>query len=65
MHIMLTEKAVEVVEEITALRKQMYNIILKGVTPEEQDVLLKVSRKVNENIKEALEQQVRCKEVRR
>ena len=65
VHIMLTDKAVKVVEEITALRKQMYNIILKGVTPEEQDVLLKVSRKVNENIKEALEQQVRCKEVRR
>ena len=65
MHIMLTEKAVKVVEEITALRKQMYNIILKGVTSEEQDVLLRVSRKVNENIKEALEQQVRCKDDRR
>lgn len=58
MHIMLTDKAVKVVEEITALRQQMYNIILKGVTPEERDVLLRVSHKVNENIKEALEHQI-------
>lgn len=54
MHIMLTDKAVEVVEEITKLRKQMYDIILNGVTQEERDVLLQVSRKVNENIKQAL-----------
>ena len=59
MHIMLTERAVKVVEEITALRKQMYNIILKGVTEEEQSILLQVSRKVNENIKDALEKQDR------
>ena len=55
MHIMLTEKALQIVEEITALRKQMYNIILKGVTEEERKVLLQVSRKVNENIKGALQ----------
>ena len=54
MHIMLTENAINVVEEITALRKQMYNIILSGVTEEEQDVLLRVSQKVNRNIKDAL-----------
>lgn len=58
VHIMLTDKAVEIVEEITALRKQMYNIILNGVTQEERDVLLRVSRKVNQNIKEALGHQV-------
>lgn len=58
MHIMLTDKAVKIVEEITVLRRQMYNIILKGVTREEQNVLLSVSRKVNENIREALEHQV-------
>lgn len=59
MHIMLTDRAIKVVEEITALRKQMYNIILKGVTEEERDILLHVSRKVNENIKDALEKQDR------
>lgn len=58
-HIMLTDKAVKIVEEITALRKQMYNIILKGVTQEEQEVLLRVSHKVNGNIKEALENKIR------
>lgn len=58
MHIMLTDKAMEVVEEITVLRKQMYNIILKGVTQEEREVLLSVSRKVNDNIREALEHKV-------
>lgn len=31
------------------------NIILKGVTEEERKVLLQVSRKVNENIKGALQ----------
>ncbi len=55
MHIMLTEKAEKIVAEITTLRMQMYNIILKGVTKEERDVLFQVSQKVNENIKEALE----------
>lgn len=54
MHIMLTDRAVEIVEKITALRKQMYNIILKGVTDEERHVLLQVSRKVNANVKDAL-----------
>lgn len=58
MHIMLTDRAVKVVEEITALRQQMYNIILKGVTPEERDVLIRVSHKVNENMKEALEHHI-------
>ncbi len=58
MHIMLTDKAMKVVEEITVLRKQMYNIILKGVTQEERDILLTVSRKVNDNIREALEHKV-------
>lgn len=58
MHIMLTDKAVKIVEEIMVLRKQIYNIILKGVTREEQNVMLSVSRKVNENIREALEHQV-------
>ena len=55
MHIMLTDRAVEIVEKITALREQMYNIILKGVTDEERHVLLQVSRKVNANVKDALE----------
>ncbi len=54
MHIMLTDRAVEIVEKITALREQMYNIILKGVTDEERHVLLQVSRKVNANVKDAL-----------
>ena len=54
MHIMLTDRAVEIVEEITELREQMYNIILKGVTQEERNVLLTVSRKVNANVKDAL-----------
>ncbi len=58
MHIMLTDKAVKAVEEITVLRKQMYNIILKGVTQEEREVLRSVSRKVNDNIKQALEHKV-------
>lgn len=58
MHIMLTDKAVKIVEEITALRKQMYSIILKGVTEEERDVLLRVSKKVNENIRNALENKI-------
>lgn len=55
MHIMLTDVAVEIVGEITALRKQMFDIILRGVTQEEQDVLFRVSRKVNQNIRSALE----------
>lgn len=55
MHIILTDCAVEIVQEITELRKQMYNIILRGVTEEEQNVLLAVSRKVNANVKDALE----------
>ncbi|MCI9083319.1 MAG: winged helix-turn-helix transcriptional regulator [Lachnospiraceae bacterium] len=54
MHIILTDHAVEIVQEITELRKQMYNIILKGVTEEERNVLLTVSRKVNANVKDAL-----------
>ena len=59
MHIMLTDRAEGIVEEITALRKQMYDIILKGVTQEERDVLFRVSRKVNQNIRSALENQTR------
>ncbi len=54
MHIMLTDKSLEIIEEITELRKQMYNIILKGVTEEERNILLTVSRKVNANVKDAL-----------
>lgn len=54
MHIILTEKAVELVKQVTELRKQMYNIILEGVTEEERQVLLNVSKKVNQNIKNAL-----------
>ncbi len=59
MHIMLTDRAEGILEEITALRKQMYDIILKGVTQEERDVLFRVSRKVNQNIRSALESQTR------
>lgn len=59
MHIMLTEKARIIVGEITALRKQMYSIILQGVTEEEYEVLLRVSRKVNSNIKDALEKETK------
>lgn len=54
MHILLTDHALKIVEEITELRKQMYNIILKGVTEEERNVLFSVSRKVNANVKDAL-----------
>ncbi|MCI8858511.1 MAG: winged helix-turn-helix transcriptional regulator [Lachnospiraceae bacterium] len=59
MHIMLTDKAKIIVGEITALRKQMYSIILQGVTEEEYEVLLRVSRKVNANIKDALEKEIK------
>jgi len=54
MHLMLTEKAIRIIEQATELRKQMYNIILNGVTEEERKVLLQVSRKVNQNIRNAL-----------
>lgn len=54
MHLMLTEKAIRIIEQATELRKQMYNIILNGVTEEERKVLLQVSKKVNENIRNAL-----------
>ncbi|NBH15728.1 MarR family transcriptional regulator [Lachnospiraceae bacterium] len=54
MHIILTDHALKIVEEITKLRMQMYNIILRGVTEEERNVLFSVSRKVNANVKDAL-----------
>ena len=59
MHIMLTDKAKIIVGEITALRKQMYSIILQGVTKEEYEVLVQVSRKVNGNIKDALDKETK------
>ncbi|MCI8483341.1 MAG: winged helix-turn-helix transcriptional regulator [Lachnospiraceae bacterium] len=54
MHLMLTDTAAEIIAQVTELRKQMYNIILKGVTEEEREVLLQVSQKVNRNIRNAL-----------
>lgn len=54
MHLMLTDKAIDIIKQATELRVQMYNIILNGVTEEERKVLLQVSRKVNQNIKNAL-----------
>lgn len=59
MHIMLTDRAEGILEEITALRKQMFDIIFKGVTQGERAVLFRVSRKVNENIRSALENQAK------
>lgn len=54
VHLVLTEKAVQIIEQATKLRSQMYNIILQGVTEEERKVLHQVSEKVNQNIKNAL-----------
>ncbi|MFG6383548.1 MAG: MarR family transcriptional regulator [Lachnospiraceae bacterium] len=54
IHLMLTHRAMEIVGQVTELRKQVYNIILDGVTEEERNVFLQVSRKVNQNIKNAL-----------
>ena len=54
VHLVLTKKAVGIIEQATKLRIQMYNIILQGVTEEEREVLRRVSTKVNENIKNAL-----------
>lgn len=55
VHLVLTEKAVGIIGQVTKLRHQMYNMILKGVTEEERQVLLQVSKKVNENIRNALQ----------
>ena len=53
-HLMLTEQAAGLVAQVSELRMQMYNIILNGVTEEEKKVLLQVSGKVNQNMKDAL-----------
>lgn len=54
VHLVLTEKAVGIIGRATELRGQMYSMILNGVTEEERQVLLQVSKKVNQNIREAL-----------
>ena len=54
VHLVLTQQAVSIIEQATELRGQMRNIILKGVTEEERKVLLQVSKKVNQNIRDAL-----------
>ncbi len=55
IHLLLTPQAVALVERITLLRKNMYDVILQGVTQEEREVLRKVSGKVHANIRNALE----------
>lgn len=55
IHLVLTDKAIAIVERIILLRQNMYNIILQGVTPEECETLRIVSEKVHKNIRNALE----------
>lgn len=54
VHLMLTDKADAIVSQVINLRKQMYNIILNEVTEGERKILLQVSEKVNQNMKNAL-----------
>ena len=55
IHLFLTGQAEAIVGQIIELRKHMYNLILRGVTEEERAFLLQISKKVHENIRDALD----------
>lgn len=53
-HNYLTENARVLIEELQKIYKNMHEIVMEGVTEEEQEVLAVVAKKVNQNINRVL-----------
>lgn len=54
VHLILTEEAEPVCEELAGLRMEIMNIIYRNITEEEKEVLLRVARRIAHNMNEEL-----------
>ena len=54
IHLLLTDKAIMVIGQISSIRQQMYETIFQGITPEEKEALLSVAAKIAKNMERAL-----------
>lgn len=54
IHLLLTDKAIKVIGQISSIRQQMYETIFQGITPEEKEALLSVAAKIAKNMERAL-----------
>lgn len=52
MHLRLTKAAQPILEKIISARKEMYDVIFKGITEGERKVLINVVNKIESNMKE-------------
>ena len=53
-HNYLTAEADEVIGKIEAITRKVWEIVMEGVTEEEQEVLCRIAKKVNHNIESVL-----------
>lgn len=54
IHLSLSEKAKPIMEEIEAIRTEIFRILFDGVTEEEREVIIRISKKIVNNIGEDL-----------
>ena len=52
----LTEKGREVVEEVAVVRKCMYEVVYRGMTEQEKEVMQKAAKKMIQNMQEQIQQ---------
>ena len=55
MHILLSEKAKDVVEDFMEIHKECTNIVFRGITQEEKTAISKICQKMQENIQKELD----------
>ena len=56
LHISLTEKSIEVVEKVIEIYTECKDIMQRGISPEELEIVKNVISKINQNINRELEE---------
>lgn len=54
MHLNVTESASPVIEDIEKVREHLLNILFHNITEEESELMIRISKKIVDNISEAL-----------